>query len=217
VTPDGRHLPRHRRRYGRAALLAVAAALSLAACGEDGADEGADSSELTAPDATSPDTASSASAPDQDTTVSETTETTEPTEATGATGATGTTGGSGDQSPARDATVSITETDLGPVLGDAAGQTLYVFIPDAQGPSTCVDACLGSWPALIGPATATEGVDEELLGTATRPDGGGEQVTYNGWPLYYFAADIAAGDVSGQGLGDVWFVIDAAGEPVRSP
>jgi len=31
------------------------------------------------------------------------------------------------------------------------------------------------------------------------------QVTYNGAPLYYFASDSKAGDVTGQGVGNVWF------------
>ena len=115
---------------------------------------------------------------------------------------------------AGDDAIGLIETDIGSVLGDGAGMTLYVFMPDAQGPSTCVDACLDNWPAKIAPVTAGDGVDETLLGTATRPDGGGDQVTYNDWPLYYFAADIGPGDMSGQGVGDVWFVVDAAGDPV---
>ena len=42
-------------------------------------------------------------------------------------------------------------------------------------------------------------------------DDGSEQATYNGWPLYYFAQDSAPGDVNGQGVGDVWYVVDATG------
>ena len=52
-----------------------------------------------------------------------------------------------------------------------------------------------------------------LLGTAAHPEGG-TQVTYGGWPLYYFSGDSAPGDVNGQGQGDVWYVIDATGAPV---
>ncbi len=40
------------------------------------------------------------------------------------------------------------------------------------------------------------------------------QTTYNGWPLYYFAEDAAAGDVNGQGVGDKWYVIDAEGNGI---
>ena len=107
-----------------------------------------------------------------------------------------------------------TEGDLGTFLVDGEGMTLYVFMPDAQGPSTCEDDCLAAWPALAGPATAGEGADESLLGTAARPDDGSEQVTYNGWPLYYFAQDAAPGDVNGQGLNDVWYVVDPTGNAI---
>jgi predicted lipoprotein with Yx(FWY)xxD motif len=52
--------------------------------------------------------------------------------------------------------------------------------------------------------------DPALLGTVTRPDGE-EQVTYNGFPLYYFSGDLAAGDATGEGLNGVWFIADPAG------
>jgi predicted lipoprotein with Yx(FWY)xxD motif len=107
-----------------------------------------------------------------------------------------------------------TESSLGTILVDGEGHTLYMFEPDAQGPSTCTDQCLGAWPALLGPATAGDGVDAGMLGTAARPDDGTLQVTYNGWPLYYFAQDAAAGDVNGQGVNDVWYVVDPSGAAV---
>ena len=59
-----------------------------------------------------------------------------------------------------------------------------------------------------------DGVDEALLGTASRTDGS-SQVTYNGWPLYYFAADSAPGDINGQGVNDVWWVVDPSGDAIR--
>lgn len=116
--------------------------------------------------------------------------------------------------PMGDATVMVADTDLGQILVDGEGRTLYLFTPDEQGPSVCTDDCLANWPSLTGPATAGEGVDESLLGTAPRPDDGTEQVTYNGWPLYYFAADPNPGDINGQGVGDVWFVVTPEGEAV---
>jgi predicted lipoprotein with Yx(FWY)xxD motif len=88
--------------------------------------------------------------------------------------------------------------------------TLYVFVPDDAGPSTCEGDCLAAWPALAGPATAGDGVDAALLGTAPGTDGT-EQATYNGWPLYHFAQDEAPGDVNGQGVGDKWYVVDTSG------
>ena len=113
-------------------------------------------------------------------------------------------------------TVATADTDLGTILVDGDGMTLYMFMPDAQGTSTCVDSCAATWPALPGPATAGDGADEALLGTADRPDDGSAQVTYNDWPLYHFASDAAPGDTNGQGIGEIWFVVDASGNAVNS-
>ena len=88
--------------------------------------------------------------------------------------------------------------------------------PEAQGASTCVDACADTWPALARPATAGDDVDEALLGNADRPDDGSAQVTHNGWPLYHLSGDAAPGDTNGQGIGNVWFVVDAAGSAVSN-
>jgi predicted lipoprotein with Yx(FWY)xxD motif len=116
------------------------------------------------------------------------------------------------------ATVEVSEsTDFGPILVDGEGMSLYLFTKDTQnsGTSTCTGDCLVKWPALLtdGDPVAGEGVDETLLGTITRDDGT-TQVTYNGWPLYYFAEDTAPGDTNGQGVGDVWFLVTPAGEAV---
>jgi predicted lipoprotein with Yx(FWY)xxD motif len=189
------------RSAGVVALLALP--VLAAACGDDDADtEGADvTSAATAVGSDAATAATSAAAP--------------ATTAAAAGTDAGASAGTGGSAPAMgDATVTVADTDFGEILVDAEGRTLYLFTPDEQGPSTCTADCLANWPALAGPATAGEGVDESLLGTATRPDDGSEQATYNGWPLYYFAADPAPGDINGQGVGDVWFVIDAAGEAV---
>ena len=65
-----------------------------------------------------------------------------------------------------------------------------------------------------GRAEAGDGVDAALLGTTTRKDGT-MQVTYNGWPLYYYVKDPKPGDVTGQDVGEVWYVLSAKGETDR--
>jgi hypothetical protein len=62
--------------------------------------------------------------------------------------------------------------------------------------------------------TGGEGIDVALLGTTEHPVGD-DQVTYNGWPLYRFAGDAAAGDTNGQGQGGAWYVLDPAGNAVE--
>ena len=62
---------------------------------------------------------------------------------------------------------------------------------------------------------AGEGVDAALIGYTIR-DNGSVQATYNGWPLYYFIRDEAPGDTNGQGVGEIWYVVDPSGAGVGS-
>jgi len=105
---------------------------------------------------------------------------------------------------------------LGSFLVDDKGMSLYLFTKDTPNTSVCYDKCAAAWPPLLttGAPVAGQGVDTSKFGTTTRQDGS-MQVTYNGWPLYYFAKDKAPGDVTGQGVGDVWFVVSAAGEQIN--
>jgi predicted lipoprotein with Yx(FWY)xxD motif len=118
---------------------------------------------------------------------------------------------------AADATIALCDTSLGSVVVAADGKTLYMFTPDEGGTPTCYDDCATAWPPLLvdsaAAAAAGEGLDATKLTTVERTDGG-MQVVYNGWPLYYFASDTAAGDVPGQGVGEKWFVIGADGTPI---
>ena len=106
---------------------------------------------------------------------------------------------------------------LGSYLADENGKTLYLFTPDNQGVSTCYDTCAQNWPALIDNTApmAMSGVDASKLGTTTRTDGT-VQVTYNGWPLYYFAKDAQPGDTNGEGLLGKWYVISPSGDQVTA-
>jgi predicted lipoprotein with Yx(FWY)xxD motif len=105
---------------------------------------------------------------------------------------------------------------LGSFLVDEKNMTLYLYTKDTPNTSNCYDKCATAWPPLLttGAAVAKDGVDASKLGTTKRTDGS-MQVTYNGWPLYYFAKDSKPGDVTGQNVGEVWFVITPAGEMVK--
>ncbi|MDH3303343.1 MAG: hypothetical protein OES24_22800 [Acidimicrobiia bacterium] len=109
--------------------------------------------------------------------------------------------------------VAVADSGLGMILVDGDGNTLYLFLPDNQGASVCYDQCEANWPPLVDTIEAGDGIDDSLLGTAPRTDGT-EQITYNGWPLYYFANDAAPGDTNGQGLSDVWYVISPEGDGI---
>ena len=105
-----------------------------------------------------------------------------------------------------------TDPGLGDHVVDGSGMTLYLFTPDAQGASTCVDACAENWPPFLadGDVAVAEGLDAALVGSVERADGT-RQVTYGGWPLYAFVNDAAAGDTNGQGLNDAWYVVATDG------
>ena len=115
--------------------------------------------------------------------------------------------------------INLGQSDtLGSFLVDGKGMTLYLFTKDTPNTTVCYDKCATAWPPLLttGSPVAGEGVDASLLGTTDRTDGT-VQVTYNGWPLYYYEKDKAPGDVVGQDVGGVWYVVSAAGDKVTTP
>ena len=118
------------------------------------------------------------------------------------------------------ASVALAQSDLGKILADGQGRTLYLFEADKGTASTCDGACASAWPPLTtdGSPIAGAGVTGSKLGTTTRSDGTTE-VTYNGHPLYTFAGDSAPGQTGGQGsvdFGAEWHALSAAGTPIES-
>src|SRR5436190_7750445 len=106
----------------------------------------------------------------------------------------------------------------GKILADGQGRALYLFTGDKSSTSTCTGACAATWPPVTASTMpmAGGGVSQSLLGTTKRADGT-EQLTYNGHPLYYFAADTGAGMVKGQGskqFGAGWYVLNAKGSKI---
>jgi predicted lipoprotein with Yx(FWY)xxD motif len=107
-------------------------------------------------------------------------------------------------------------TEYGDFLVDGDGMSLYIFMEDADGTSTCNGLCAENWPPLIadGDPVAGSGVDQALLSTSARDDGS-LQVTYNGQPLYRFVEDALPGDTGGQDKGDTWYLVSPAGEKIE--
>jgi predicted lipoprotein with Yx(FWY)xxD motif len=111
--------------------------------------------------------------------------------------------------------VKARDSTLGRILVDGRGFTLYHYTAEDDGRLACLDAaCTGLWPPLVlpgdvaGPA-AGPGVDPAKLGVITRPDGR-RQVTYGGYPLYYYRPDRAPGEVHGEDAKDargIWLVV----------
>jgi len=116
------------------------------------------------------------------------------------------------------ASVALSRSDLGTILVDGEGRTLYLFKADKGTSSACDGACADAWPPLTtaDQPKAGSGVSAAKLGTTKRGDGSTE-VTYNGHPLYTYAGDSARGQTSGQGLDDFgaeWYVLSAAGTQI---
>jgi len=98
------------------------------------------------------------------------------------------------------------------VLTNAQGMTLYWFAPDTSTTSKCTGSCATYWPPVKGPVTAGSGVTG-TLGTITRSDGT-TQASYDGHPLYTYAADTAPGQNKGNGLnvsGGLWYEMTVSG------
>jgi predicted lipoprotein with Yx(FWY)xxD motif len=115
------------------------------------------------------------------------------------------------------ASVQIGQSSLGPILTDQNGRTLYAFTNDKDGTSSCTDQCIATWPALVSKSavTAGTGTDHVLLSQTNRAEGT-TQATYGKWPLYYYVGDVGPGDIDGQGVDGVWFVVGADGRLVKT-
>ncbi len=109
---------------------------------------------------------------------------------------------------------------LGQILTGPDGRTLYVFLSDkaGSGKSVCNGACATAWPPLAatsGQVVKPDGLAGELS-VITRDDGT-KMVAYNGQPLYYYVNDAAPGDTTGQGVGNVWYVVPPGTAAVSAP
>lgn len=119
--------------------------------------------------------------------------------------------------PAADAEgdIRVSSTDLGNILTDAEGNTLYIFKMDEAGKSNCAGTCAETWPPLkAAKPSAGEGVDESKIDTIEREDGT-SQVTYDDQPLYTYSSDTKPGQTNGQGVGDNWYVIGPDGKAIE--
>ena len=112
------------------------------------------------------------------------------------------------------AALTTADSSLGEIVVDGEGMTVYMFDNDTQGAdaSVCEGECATNWPAVTTDSEnpEVEGVTGDV-GTIEGVDGS-TQVTLNGWPLYYFVGDEAAGDTNGQGVNQVWWVLTSDGE-----
>jgi predicted lipoprotein with Yx(FWY)xxD motif len=108
--------------------------------------------------------------------------------------------------------IDVGSTQLGKVLVNVDGRTLYGFTNDVNGTSSCNGTCAQNWPpVIVSPGwTAAPGAQAANLHTVKRDDGQ-LQLAAGKWPLYTFAGDSARGDVKGQGV-ENFFVVQPDGK-----
>ncbi|WP_432193945.1 SCO0930 family lipoprotein [Streptomyces sp. bgisy027] len=125
--------------------------------------------------------------------------------------------GTGTQAASAGELAVATDAELGELLTDSDGMTLYRFDKDVAEPpkSNCDGDCATKWPPVpADDATAGVGIDKNKLGSVTRTDGT-KQLTIDGWPAYRYAKDTKAGDVNGQGVGGTWYALAPTGKKAQ--
>ncbi len=118
-------------------------------------------------------------------------------------------------------TLALCRTELGRVLVDSKGHTLYLFGRDRGGRSACYGRCAVFWPPLLGRRRPTlgPGVERSLVGV-TRRRNGALQLTYRRHPLYRYRLDRLPGQTSGEGVrafGGRWYAVSRSGAAVEPP
>jgi len=112
--------------------------------------------------------------------------------------------------------------EYGRFLVDERGQPIYVLESESSGESGCYDACALAWPPVLAPDgeevdTRHRALDDDLLGMTERRDGR-MQLTYNDYPLYFYARDPGDGEVTGHDVMDKWgewYLVTPEGEPLH--
>ena len=129
-------------------------------------------------------------------------------------GSSSTTSGSTDPSST---TLQLVSTPLGKVVADSAGKVLYLYVPDGTATVSTVPAgVLALWPPVQATGVPTLGPGLTAKSTTGEQPNGQQWVLYNGHLLYGYTGDTKAGDVNGNAIGNVWYAVTAAGEPVQS-
>lgn len=115
------------------------------------------------------------------------------------------------------AELKTASSSAGKIVVDGKGMSVYFFAKDVRdsGKSACVDACATMWPA-VTTSSATPSIKgiTGTIGTITAGDGK-KQLTVNGLPVYRFTNDKAPGDILGQGIKSVWYLVSPTGEMIK--
>jgi predicted lipoprotein with Yx(FWY)xxD motif len=94
------------------------------------------------------------------------------------------------------------------VLTTEKGVMLYYRLSDPAPASSCSGGCAMTWPPLIatGMDTITSSITLPHKLTVYKT-ANGNQVEYDGHPLYTYVGDMAPGQFTGRGMGNVWYLV----------
>ena len=116
------------------------------------------------------------------------------------------------------AVLTTWQSPLGTVVVTGQGQAVYQFDKDTpgSGKSACTGTCVSLWHAVTAPSSSPSMAG--VTGTvATIPTADGkQQVTLAGHPLYTYAGDSASGQISGEGVMNIWWLVSPAGAKVQN-
>ena len=123
--------------------------------------------------------------------------------------------GSGGTTPTTSSSGSLIKTAAATVKGtsqtiltNSQGLTLYYRTSDVPPSTVCSGGCAGAWPPLVMSGSGVPTSATSLSGKLTVvADANGNQVEYNGHPLYTYSGDTGPGQTTGEGVGGVWHVV----------
>lgn len=127
-------------------------------------------------------------------------------------GSTPSTSGSGSANVIKTASVTV-NSKATTILTNTQGMTLYYRTSDTA-TSVCSGGCAQIWPPILFSGSGAPGSTDSLSGTLTViANTNGQQVEYNGHPLYTYTGDTAPGQMNGQGFMGIWFVVPTSLAP----
>ncbi|HEV2656644.1 MAG TPA: hypothetical protein VGT82_16875 [Ktedonobacteraceae bacterium] len=97
------------------------------------------------------------------------------------------------------------------VLTNAKGMILYYKLNDPRPASACTGACAQSWPPVLAQGMTMISSSMHLPHKlAVYMTANGNQVEYDGHPLYTYVGDMTPGQFAGRGMGMVWYLVSTA-------
>jgi predicted lipoprotein with Yx(FWY)xxD motif len=93
-------------------------------------------------------------------------------------------------------------TNLGKILTDKSGMTLYTFNKDKPNTSNCNNGCAIKWPPLLAKTNTQANGRFSII---TRADNS-KQWAFDKKPLYRWIKDKKPGDTTGEGIKSLWHV-----------